>query len=131
MTTKLEIIGPYTPDHPGPFCTLAGDPVEILSHKGRGNQAVVGYINDNNFISAWKKTGEYLEYGLKSCNTLMNAREVRVPREVWLPQFENGDLLGVPMNTKEKAEVIREANGCVRLIHFREVIDAAREIHDE
>ena len=126
MTTKLEIIGPYTADHPGPFCTRAGYPVEILSDEGRGKYPIKGYIYDSLYLSSWTKGGKFAGNGVSEICDIMNAREVRVPRvphEVWLPQFENGTLLGVPMNTKEKAEVIREANGCVRLIHFREVVE--------
>ena len=122
MTKKLEIVGPYTPDHPGPFCTLAGDPVEILSHKGRGNQAVVGYINDNNFISAWKKTGEYLEYGLKSCNTLMNAREVRVPREFWINEYEE-DLSTTHRSLEAALSFLEGSQTFARTIHVREVLE--------
>ena len=127
MIKKLEIIGPYTEDHEEPFCTRDGRPVEILSYRARGSYPVVGQLVDSNSIRTWTLEGEHY-WGEEGNADLMNAREVRVPREVWLPQFENGTLFGVPMNTKEKAEVIREANGCARLIHFREVIDAAREV---
>lgn len=130
MTTKLEIIGPYTPDHPGPFCTRDGNSVRLITKTdGTEEYPVVGIIHGDTSPDSWSKYGVFnIEKHKEGALDLMNAREVRVPREVWLPQFENGTLFGVPMNTKEKAEVIREANGCARLIHFREVIDAAREV---
>ena len=30
MTKKLKILGPYTPEHEGPFCTRDGRPVRIV-----------------------------------------------------------------------------------------------------
>ncbi|OUJ10312.1 hypothetical protein [Acetobacter sp. DsW_059] len=123
MTTKLEIIGPYTPEHEGPFCTRDGKSVRILCTDRKGIPPIVGLAQDGDMELIVIAGSDGVTKTMSRNYDLMNAREVRVLREVWLPQFENGDLLGVPMNTKEKAEVIREANRCVRLIHFREVLE--------
>ncbi|MBS1003204.1 hypothetical protein [Acetobacter thailandicus] len=75
MTTKLEIIGPYTPDHPGPFCTKDGQIVEILTSKGKSPFPLVGYVDGSCLPDTWTKKGtQYLMH--ESNLDLMNAREV-------------------------------------------------------
>ena len=69
MTTKLEIIGPYTPDHPGPFAWIRGYPKKCLVHS-----VVEGVA----FITADEQQRPFLT----RARFIRNAREVRVPREV-------------------------------------------------
>ncbi len=45
---KLEILGPYTPDHDGPFCTRDGNPVRLITKtEGSAEFPVVGLVADD------------------------------------------------------------------------------------
>ena len=70
--TKLEIIGPYTPEHEGPFCIddEAHTPVELKIRDGRGKHPLKGYVGDDEHLYAWTAQGRSMVY------CLMNAREV-------------------------------------------------------
>lgn len=72
--TKLEIIGPYTPEHEGPFCTRDGRSVEVKFKDGRGEYRINGYIEDDIQLTTWDINGKY---HISECELdLMNAREV-------------------------------------------------------
>jgi len=75
--TKLEIIGPYTPEHEGPFCTRDGRPVELCIRDGRGLYPLAGYIGNYESLDGWLASGEYedSQVGADPCD-LMNAHEV-------------------------------------------------------
>lgn len=122
MTTKLEIIGPYTQDHPGPFCTREGIPVEMrLRGERKGPYTEHGYIANTKGLESWNKEGS-LWYSEESKRDLMNAREVRVPREVWVNEYTDGDYF--IHDTKEDAEgSIIGHEQFIRTIHFREVVE--------
>ncbi|KDE19700.1 hypothetical protein AZ09_10560 [Acetobacter aceti 1023] len=60
LIRKLKILGPYTPEHEGPFCTREGKPVEVITKSGRGHYPVVGYIGDKKAIAAWTNKGRLL-----------------------------------------------------------------------
>ena len=42
--TKLKIIGPYTPEHKGPFCTREGLPVRVLCTDVKGTWPIVAAV---------------------------------------------------------------------------------------
>ncbi|GBR60809.1 hypothetical protein AA18889_2478 [Acetobacter senegalensis DSM 18889] len=81
MTQKLKIIGPYTPEHEGPFCTRNKLPVDLKVRDGRGIYPLSGYIADNECLDGWTKNGEF-EHGrdFEDELDLMNAEEVPFPR---------------------------------------------------
>ena len=119
--TKLEIIGPYTPEHEGPFCTRDGKPVEIKIRDGRGNYPLRGYIGESTQIVSWLPTGHYI-MGDHTDRTddLMNAREVPVTREFWVNKY-NFRELSAAYPTKGMADSFAGRDR-VECIHVREVL---------
>lgn len=109
MTTKLQIIGPYTPGHEGPF-SFNGE--ECIIHGTLGTQA---------FISRPESEKGFI------VNTfdLMNAREVPVAREFWVNEYKNiyGNSFGAPHNSYKVAMEIGDGRSdYIRTIHVREVL---------
>lgn len=102
--TKLEIIGPYTPEHEGPF-SFSGE--ECLVHGTLGTQA---------FISRPESNKGFIAYTFD----IMNAREVPVPREFWVNEYTNTAL--VSHNSLESARKGANGLGFIRTIHVREVL---------
>ena len=100
--TKLEPIGPYTPEHEGPYL-FNGE--ECLVHGTLGTKVFISRPeSDRGFI----------------VNTfdLMNAREVPVAREFWVNEYHGGGRSVYP--TKEESEKYQV---CLqRTIHVREVL---------
>lgn len=122
MTTKLEIIGPYTPEHPGPFCTRSGQPVDLRISNGRGWYPLIGYIGDSVSAFCWRADGLAPD-GNPRPNDLMNAREVPVAREFWVNEYAGGRLSVYA--SKEEAENYKV---CLRRrIHVREVLPGEGE----
>ncbi|MEZ7136870.1 hypothetical protein [Komagataeibacter sp. SM21] len=82
--TKLEIIGPYTPEHEGPFCTRDGKPVRVLCVDRINNiYPIVGLILDEGTeeTETFTSEGRYFHekvFSIKcdSRKDIMNAREV-------------------------------------------------------
>ncbi|MFT8367512.1 MAG: hypothetical protein ABF646_02045 [Acetobacter papayae] len=102
--TKLEIIGPYTPEHEGPHL-FNGE--ECLVHGTLGTQAFISRPeSDRGFI----------------VNTfdLMNAREVPVVREFFVNEYSWG--YGGLYGTQGGTQPGRVDSGFVRTVHLREVL---------
>ena len=121
MTKKLKILGPYTPDHPGPFCTRRREPVDLKIRDGRGNLSLIGYVGEEGDLSYWPKDGRYDDTGMSDTEfDLMNAEEAPVAREFW--------LVGCNMyETREAAEdyianIHRITLSRLEIIHVREVL---------
>ncbi|QOF94265.1 hypothetical protein IFJ82_09905 [Novacetimonas hansenii] len=102
--TKLEIIGPYTPEHEGPYL-FSGE--ECLVHGTLGTQAFISRPeSDRGFI----------------VNTfdLMNAREVPVAREFWINRYPHDDSYYVYKSEDDARESLARTIG--HTIHVREVL---------
>lgn len=117
--TKLEIIGPYTPEHEGPFCTRDGKIVDLRNRDGRGFYSLIGYFGDEESPSTWSSDGRYTKLGETPLD-LMNAREVPVAREFWINEYT--DMIGVPYIRKDAAQAGMCAENYIRTIHVREVL---------
>jgi len=105
--TKLEIIGPYTPEHEGPYL-FSGE--ECLVHGTLGTQAFISRPeSDRGFI----------------VNTfdLMNAREVPVAREFWIVRYSSGTCCA----HTSLGEAIAEKTPGADIIHVREVLPGGGE----
>lgn len=114
--TKLEIIGPYTPEHEGPFCMRNKTPVEILTKKDRYGK-ILGYEGDRKELTTWEATGQLdLTRMSDTPFDLMNAREVPVAREFWIV----GGL--VFSDEKEARRIHTNAMSRSEIIHVREVL---------
>lgn len=112
--TKLKIIGPYTPEHPGPFCTRKKQPVEIAIKKDR-NGNIQGYKGDDKDLTVWEANGQFDHTRMSdTAYDLMNAREVPVAREWYL-------FFGGIFDTKEEA-IQRAGGDFSSIIHVREVL---------
>lgn len=82
MSKKLKIVGPYTPEHKGPFCTRDGNFVRLLTRKNGGKDyPIVGFISNKATPSCWTDRGFCFASGSKNALDLMNAVEVPVARE--------------------------------------------------
>ena len=132
MTTKLEIIGPYTPEHEGPFCTRDGRSVRVLCRDSVRDKPIIGLVRSegyDDFIVELTETGRYRGKDLgDSRYDLMNAREVPVAREFWLNEFKRGDgYIGVSHAHDTELHAINERHelenwNWTRTIHVREVM---------
>ena len=115
MTTKLEILGPYTPEHEGPYVWVKGNPVRCVVH------AVVG---DSAFITAEGQVRPFLT----GVSYIRNAKEIPVAREFWLNEFKRGDgYIGVSHAHDTELHAINERHelenwNWTRTIHVREVM---------
>lgn len=83
--TKLEIIGPYTPEHEGPFCTRDGQAIRLITRsEGHPEFPIVGIVGNDTGALVWDNAGSFFGRGQRDGLDLMNAREVPVAREFWL-----------------------------------------------
>lgn len=117
--TKLEIIGEYREDHPGPFCTREGSPVRLLT-KTDGHQSfpIVGFNGEEKNPTTWCANGRFQGDSRKDAWDLMCAREVPVAREFWVNEYHGGNR--VVYDSPEKAQ---EFQVCLkRTIHMIEVL---------
>lgn len=126
---KLEIIGPYTPEHEGPFCTRDGVPVRLLTRtEGTEEYPIVGYVGGDSEPVVWDEYGYYFDLDQPDENDIMNAREVPVAREFWLNEFKRGDgHIGVSHAHDTELQAINERHeranwNWTRTIHVREVL---------
>lgn len=113
--TKLEILGPYTPEHEGPFCTRSEVPVDLKYRDGRGEYPLGGYLGpEDENITTWAACGKYNSSVITPHpKDLMNAREVPVAREFWI--YDDRVFA---------SEAAAKANSywTHRIIHVREVL---------
>ncbi|GCE85118.1 hypothetical protein [Komagataeibacter diospyri] len=117
--TKLEIIGPYTPEHEGPFCTRDGLPARIISRTGGSTKyPVVAIIDGCDLAGSFEADGSVFSAAGPKPDDLMNAREVPVAREFWVNEYYGGGR-SVYLS-EEEAEKCRVR--FQRTIHVREVL---------
>ncbi|OUJ13843.1 hypothetical protein [Acetobacter okinawensis] len=121
--TKLEPIGPYTPEHEGPFCDKDGVPIELKIRDGRGATPLFGYRRKSEMLIGWDKNGDNPIFG-----RVMNAREVPVAREFWANEFKRADgYIGVSHAHETEIKAINERYelphwNWTRTIHVREFL---------
>ncbi|MFP2873710.1 hypothetical protein ACLEIY_15950 [Acetobacter tropicalis] len=129
MTTKLEIIGPYTPEHEGPFCTRDGRSVRIITKTdGSKDFPIVGFINNERTSSVWTEHGLYFDTSTKDENDLMNAREVPVAREFWVNEYTGVVSKNAVAHRDERdARSFENDPSYIRTIHVREVLPGEGE----
>lgn len=114
--TKLKILGPYTPEHEGPFCTRGKVPVEIAIKKDRHGK-ILGYRWDDKDLTVWEANGQFDHTRMSdTAYDLMNAREVPVAREFWVV----GGLVFLDEN--EAKRIHTKAIPKSEIIHVREVL---------
>ncbi|NHN93899.1 hypothetical protein [Acetobacter sicerae] len=119
QSTKLEIIGPYTPEHEGPFCTRDGKAVRLITRTdGSKEFPIVGFISEDKTPTAWDSVGSYFGDSQRAVRDLMNAREVSVPREFWINRYAGGGL-SIYLS-KEEAEKYKVC--LIGTIHVRAVL---------
>lgn len=117
MTTKLEIIGPYTPEHEGPFCTRDGRPVRILCIDMKGITPILGLAQDGDMELIVIAGSDGVTKTMSRNYDLMNAREVPVAREFWV-------VGGLIFNDEKEARRIQaKVMLSAELIHVREVLE--------
>lgn len=123
--TKLEILGPYTPDHEGPFCTRDGRPVRILCRDMKGDFPIAGAVYHaealgKETVCTYSPEGRATKAKIDHPYDLMNAREVPVAREFWVNEYVFGEF---SVHTSEDdAKVQENAKSYLRTIHVREVL---------
>lgn len=123
--TKLEIIGPYTPEHEGPFCTRDGRRARIICTDRKSKTLigcpVVALVDDGDqeLNLAFGKDGK--ECTGNTFYDLMNAREVPVAREFWIVEYADGSL-SYPTEKNESAYCRKGGRPDVHVIHVREVL---------
>lgn len=128
MTKKLKIIGPYTPEHPGPFCTREGRPVRVLCRDAKSEYSIGALIlggNNREALYAFRDNGRISMLGVEHPDDLMNAEEVPVAREFWLA----GNNI---YTSKEDAEdycggLYKLTMSRLDIIHVREVLPGGGE----
>ena len=121
MTKKLKILGPYTPEHPGPFCTRDGRSVEVKFHDGRGSTPLAGYVENETNLLTWQEDGRYYPRDLPENQLyLMNAEEAPVAREFWLV---GGNVYYSQKDAEDYIAAVRNSTmSRLRTIHVREVL---------
>lgn len=124
--TKLEIIGPYTADHEGPFCTRDGRPVRVLCSDMQNDYSIVAIVTDDDgkeTVSTFLNGGRFSATGCDRDRDLMNAREVPVAREFWVNEYQVG--MGSVIHTSPesaKSEGYGIGIGFIHTIRLREVL---------
>lgn len=121
MSKKLKIIGPYTPDHEGPFCTRDGLAARIICRDRFGDYPIVALVSERGHgetIRMYSALGRF-DLHKVSDRDLMNAREVPVAREWYL-------FFGGIFDTKEEA-IQRAGGDFSSIIHVREVLPGEGE----
>lgn len=117
---KLEIIGPYTPEHEGPFCSVSAYiyPVDLRMRDGRGEFPLKGYFDGCDSLSEWRADGTSPHFG-----PLMNAREVPVAREFWDVVGKGSGYVHCRFNNSDDAMGFwRKCADQTEIIHVREVL---------
>ncbi|OAZ76390.1 hypothetical protein SRCM100623_00251 [Acetobacter pasteurianus] len=126
MSQKLKILGTYTPEHEGPFCTRDGRPVRVLCSDMRNDYSIVAIVADEDgkeTVSTFLSDGRFSATGYDRDRDLMCAREVPVAREFWVNEYDNGNLV-----VYDEPEKSQEFQVCLlRTIHVREVLPGEGE----
>ena len=122
--TKLEIIGPYTPDHEGPFCTRDGMPARVICIDRIGCEyPIIALVMIGDAERFFSYTSNGIHSKLHLCeNDLMNAREVPVAREFWVNEYTGGMISGPHVSADIAYEARKNAKSYIRTIHVREVL---------
>ncbi|MFH7812456.1 MULTISPECIES: hypothetical protein [Acetobacter] len=109
--TKLEIIGPYTPEHEGPW---------VLETPEFESECVVHAVVEGvGFITICGRSGP----GLCAGDELMNAREVPMAREFWVNEYQGGfEHPSTAHHCIENAQRFSSDPSYIRTIHVREVL---------
>ena len=126
--TKLKIIGPYTPDHEGPFCTRDGRPVRIVCRDKKTSVhddcSIVALIDCGHAELArdFHRSGRFAI--TDHAFDLMNAREVPVAREFWVNEYAemSGDGFWFNVFSDKSTAKRSKTDTCIRTIHVREVL---------
>lgn len=122
--TKLEIIGEYREDHPGPFCTRDGRPVRIVCRDMENDYPIVAVVlaeNGKEFVDSFLDSGAISKSGRQQKSDLMCAREVPVAREFWVNEYTYGVSVRLHL-TEESAAEWGVGAAFIRTIHVREVL---------
>lgn len=110
---KLEIIGPYTPEHPGPYIIDSA-----MSSDARFVKVDIHCIVDGvAFVTTEDRDGPWCA----RTSDLMNAREVPVASEFWINESYNGEYVLF----EDKSNAILSSDyqeNHKRTIHVREVM---------
>ncbi|MBO1362084.1 hypothetical protein J2D73_20105 [Acetobacter sacchari] len=121
MGKKLKSLGVFTLDHPGPWVTRDGQPVEVKFTDGRDYYQVKGYIGDRENLSSWTEEGSFTSPPEVNEEDLFNAEYVKETREFWVNEYPWG--FGGSMGTKTREEsVARVSENCLGQVLFREVL---------
>ena len=125
---KLEIIGPYTPEHEGPFCTRDGRPARIIctDRKSSNGHSIVALVDDGDqeMNRAFNPRGKYC-LGDRDFD-LMNAREVPVAREFWIVKHDREINQYSTYVTERAAQcVLGNTPDARAIIHARELLPGA------
>lgn len=121
MTEKLKILGPYRPNHDGPFCTRNGLPVRILTKtEGSSDLPVVGLIEGERTPCCWTDMGRFDIGASDEATDLMCAVEVQQPREFWI-------VGSTAYSTHAAAYEALDILGRLKIIHVREVLPGEGE----
>lgn len=134
MTQKLKILGPYTPEHEGPFCTRDGLKARIICRDRYGDWSVVALVSDGEgeSVRLYSERGRYSSRADNSLD-LMNAVEVPVAQEFWLNEFKRADgHIGFSYAHDTELKAINERHelenwNWTRTIHVREVLPGEGE----
>lgn len=116
--TKLEIIGPYTPDHEGPYVYIIDGFLEPEMCKVLFSTSIVALVETEGF---------HKPFALDVSN-IRNAREVPVAREFWINEFRDGcGKICHTENHEKQSDAYKEKAELpdwdwVRTIHVREVL---------
>lgn len=122
--TKLEIIGPYTPGHPGPFCTRAGNPVRIICTNRKGLYPIIALFQYEGEEFPVIARHDGVTISLDRNFDLMNAREVPVAREFWVNEYKemSGDGFWFNVFSDKSTAKRSKTDTYIRTIHVREVL---------
>lgn len=126
QSTKLEIIGPYTPEHEGPFCTRDGRPARILCADMKNKYSIVAIVAEKGgteTVSTFLEDGRFGAELENPERDLMNAREVPVAREFWINEYTGVVPANAVAHRHEKdARAFENDPSFIRTIHVREVL---------
>ncbi|ANA12893.1 hypothetical protein [Acetobacter oryzifermentans] len=121
MTSKkLKILGPYTPEHEGPYVWVEHTPTVCTVH---------AVVRDLAFITADGRSFPFLT----ARSNIRNAEEVPEAREFWINEYRCGDgSISASRPRETECEAARECQELpnwdwVRTIHVREVLPGEGE----